>query len=77
MFGSINARRLEADARLFPFTDRRKEWYLGAQAGATFRQLTVAGFAPVFRATFERNWSSVGIYDYRRLGVEIGINRAF
>ena len=77
MFGSINARRLEADARLFPFTDRRKEWYLGMQAGATFRQLTVAGFAPVLRATYERNWSSVGIYDYRRLGVEIGINRAF
>lgn len=76
-FGSLNARRLEADARLFPFTDRRKEWYLGVQAGATFRQLTVAGFAPVLRTTWERNWSSVGVYDYRRLGFEIGINRAF
>ena len=77
LYGSLNARRLEADARLFPFTDRRKEWYLGVQAGATFRQLAVAGFAPVLRATYERNWSSVGIYDYRRLGFEVGINRAF
>ena len=77
IFGSVNARRLEADARLFPFTDRRKEWYLAGQAGATFRQLTVAGFAPVLRATYERNWSSVGIYDYRRFGFEAGINRAF
>lgn len=77
IFGSVNGRRLEADARLFPFTDRRKEWYLASQVGATFRQLTVAGFAPVLRATYERNWSSVGIYDYRRFGFEMGINRAF
>jgi hypothetical protein len=77
VFGSLNTRRLEADARLFPFSDRRREWYLGTQAGATFRQLTVAGFAPVVRATYERNWSTVGIYDYRRLGLEVGINRAF
>ena len=77
VFGSVNARRLEADARLFPFTDRRREWYLGTQAGATLRQLTVAGFAPVLRVTYEQNWSSVSIYDYRRLGFEVGINRAF
>ena len=77
IFGSVNARRLEADAQLFPFTDRRKEWYLGTQAGATFRQLTVAGFAPVVRATYERNWSSVTIYSYRRIGFEFGISRAF
>lgn len=77
VFGSLNARRLEADARLFPFTDRRKEWYVSAQTGATFRQLIVAGFAPVLRATYERNWSSVAIYDYRRFGFEVGINRAF
>ena len=76
IYGSFNARRLEADATL-SFLGLRKEWYVGAQAGATFRQLTVAGFAPVLRATYERNWSSVGIYDYRRLGFEIGINRAF
>jgi len=77
VFASIDGRRLEADARLFPFLHRRREWYMAEQAGATFRQLTMAGFAPVIRATFERNWSSVGIYDYRRFAMDIGINRAF
>jgi hypothetical protein len=39
--------------------------------------LTVRGFAPLVRINFERNWSAVGIYDYRRLSVDFGLNRAF
>lgn len=76
-FGSLGLRRLEGDARLFLFTDRRKEWLFSASAGATFRQAAVAGFAPLVRASYERNASSVGIYDYGRTSVEFGIARAF
>jgi len=43
----------------------------------TMRKLTVAGFAPVFRVRYERNSSTVGIYDYKRLAGEVGITRAF
>jgi len=77
LFANLTARRLESDARLFPFTDRRKEWFLRAALGATFRQIEVAGFSPVVRVGYERNSSTVGIYDYRRVSVDLGITRAF
>jgi len=77
MFANATVRRLESDARLFPFTDRRKEWYLRAGVGATFRQIEVAGFSPVLRLAYERNISTVALYDYRRVAVDIGITRAF
>lgn len=77
LFASATARRLEADARLFPFTDRRRDWFLRGMLGATFRQIEVAGFAPVLRLGLERNSSTVGIYDYRRVTIDIGITRAF
>jgi hypothetical protein len=77
LFGSIGLRRLEADARLLLFPERRREWLYSVGAGGTFRQLTVAGFAPVVRVSWERNASTVGIYDYRRFAVDFGITRAF
>lgn len=82
LFANSTVRRLESDAALMfgnvpLFGDRRKEWLLGATAGATLRQIQVAGFSPVLRAGYERNFSSVGIYDYRRVNVDIGITRAF
>jgi hypothetical protein len=35
------------------------------------------GLAPNLRLTFERNRSSVQVYDFRRRSVEIGFTRAF
>ncbi|HEY0412786.1 MAG TPA: surface lipoprotein assembly modifier [Allosphingosinicella sp.] len=74
---SATVRRTEGDARLLLFTDRRREWLYQAAAGATFRHLTVRGLAPTARLTFERNVSTVGIYDYRRFAAELGVTRAF
>lgn len=76
-FASSVLRRTEGDARLALFSDRRREWLVQLNAGATFRQLTVEGFAPVVRVGFERNASTVGLYDYKRVTTEIGITRAF
>lgn len=76
-FGSLLVRRTEGDVRLFLFPERRKEWLVSARAGATLRQLTVHGFAPIVRVGYERNASTVGIYDYRRWVTEIGVTRAF
>ena len=68
---------MEGDERLFIFPDRRREWLFQASAGATFRQVQWRGFSPVIRINWERNQSSVGLYDYRRLGTTIGVTRAF
>ena len=75
-FASIETRHFESDARLFLFTDRRREWFIAGKIGATFRQLKVHGFAPVVRLGWERNFSTVGLYDYRRLSGEFGLSRA-
>jgi tetratricopeptide (TPR) repeat protein len=76
-FASAGVRRLVGDERLFLFPEKRREWLLSASMGATFRAATVAGFAPLVRLSFERNASSVGIYDYTRQAAEFGITRAF
>jgi outer membrane protein len=77
VFANAGLYRLEGDARLFLFPDRRKEWLGRAGIGATFRQIKIAGFSPVVRLNYERNKSTVGIYDYSSLSGDIGITRAF
>jgi hypothetical protein len=77
LFGSLGLRRLEADARLSLFPERRREWLYSLGAGISFRQLSVNGFAPLVRLSLERNASTVGIYDYRRTALDFGVTRAF
>jgi hypothetical protein len=77
LIATASLSRLEGDSRLFIFTDRRREWLSKASLAATLRQFKVASFAPSVRLALERNRSSVGIYEYRRLAVEFGIARAF
>lgn len=75
--GTLGHGRLAADERLFLFTKRRNDRLYRASLAATFRQLQVHGFAPFVRLTYEKNRSSVGIFDYRRSRGEAGITRAF
>lgn len=77
VFGSTAIRRTEGDERLFLFPERRKEWLTSARVGITMRKLTVYGFAPTARVSLERNSSTVGLYDYRRVAADFGISRAF
>ena len=76
LFASAMLQRTEGDAALALFGERRREWYVNARAGATLRRFTVHGFAPYVRISYERNWSTIALYDYRRLTSEIGITRA-
>jgi hypothetical protein len=69
--------RLRADDRLVLLRETRSGRYSSLTFGATFRQLTVGGFAPVTRVVIERNRSSVEFYDYKRKRTEIGIICAF
>ena len=68
---------LEADERLFLYPRRRKENLYRASIAVTLRKLTVMSFAPLLRVTAERNISSIGLFDYRRVRTEMGIVRAF
>ncbi len=76
LVASVGATRLEGDERLFLFPDRRREWLVQSNVAGTFRQFTVAGFAPSARLVAERNYSTVGLYDYRRVAVEFSVSRA-
>jgi hypothetical protein len=69
--------RLAADDRLALLPEARQDKSTRWSFGAVFRQLTVAGFAPMTRLTIERNRSSVIFYDFTRTRTEIGVSRAF
>ncbi len=77
LVGTLGYGRLEADERLIIYPRRRVDSSYRASLGATFRQLTIGDFAPLVRVTFERNRSSIELFDYRRLRTEFGITRAF
>ncbi|WP_310533285.1 surface lipoprotein assembly modifier [Novosphingobium sp.] len=68
---------LEADERIFLYPQRRIDNRFSAGLSTTFRQLRVGPFAPIARIRWERNFSTVEIYDYKRLSGEVGITAAF
>ncbi|BCA60444.1 tetratricopeptide repeat protein [Sphingomonas sp. HMP6] len=77
LFGTVTYRHLDADARLLLYTARRYDNFVRIGTGLVLRKLALLALAPVARFAYERNRSSVGIYDYRRLSVELGVTRAF
>lgn len=72
-----NFGRLKADERLTLFSEKRSDRYSQFTLGATLRQLTFHGFAPVARFRMERNRSTIEFYDYKRTRSEFAIVRAF
>lgn len=77
MVANLGYGHLEADERLFLYPRRRVDDRFSAGLSATFRQLRVGPFAPIARIRWERNLSTVEIYDYKRLSGEVGITAAF
>ena len=69
--------RLVADKRLFLYPERRVDDRLTVGMSGTFRALKVGGFAPILRVHYERNFSTLEIYDYRRLAADVGVTAAF
>lgn len=74
---SLGYLHLEADARLPLFAARRVDDRFTASLAGTFRALRVGALAPVARVRWERNLSTVGIYDFDRVAAELGITAAF
>lgn len=77
LYATASYRHLSSDARLFLYLDSRRDDYARIGGGAVFRKLSFAGLAPVVRVSFERNLSTVGIYDDRRFSLEAGVTRIF
>ncbi|GLK45942.1 MULTISPECIES: porin family protein [Novosphingobium] len=77
LVGTVAYSHLEADARLFLYPSRRVEDRYSASIAATLRALHLGSFAPLVRFKWERNHSSIEIYDYRRVVAEFGVTSAF
>ncbi len=77
LVGSLGYSHLEADKRLFLYPKRRVEDRFTTSVAATLRALSLGSFAPMVRLTWERNRSSIEIYDYRRVAAEFGVTSAF
>lgn len=77
LIGTISLGRLVADDRIALYPDKRQDWSSKLGLGATFRKVEFMGFSPSVQFRWERNISSIEIYDYRRRSVEFGVARAF
>lgn len=77
LVASAGYSHLKADQRLFLFPRLRVDDRYSVSLAATFRQIQFKGFAPVLRVEYERNASTVGLYDYNRVAGSFGLTRAF
>ncbi|MBW8783994.1 MAG: DUF560 domain-containing protein [Novosphingobium sp.] len=75
-FGFEVGRQLN-DAPLGLFGTTRRDWRLQASASLYKRDWSVAGFAPSIRVIWSRTFSSISLYDQKRLRAEFGITKAF
>ena len=77
LVGALGYGHLEADERLDLFPRRRRDDRFSASLSATFRQVRIGSVAPLARVKWERNKSTIELYDYKRLAAEIGFTTAF
>ena len=77
LVGTGGYSHLEADERLFLYPKRRVEDRYSASVAATLRALHLGSFAPLVRLKWERNHSSIEIYDFSRVAAEFGVTSAF
>jgi hypothetical protein len=74
---NLGYRHLEADRRLFLYPKRRIDDNFSVSLSGTFRSLSVGTFAPLVRVRYERNLSTINIYDFNRLAADFGVVAAF
>jgi tetratricopeptide (TPR) repeat protein len=65
------------DAPLALFGKVRRDWRLHATASIYKRDWNVMGFAPSVRLGWTRNWSTIPLYDQKRVRAEFAMERAF
>ena len=74
---TVGYSHLEADERLALFPRRRVDDRFSASISGTFRSVRIGPFAPLARVKWERNRSSIELYEFNRIAAEFGITSAF
>jgi tetratricopeptide (TPR) repeat protein len=74
---SLEVGRQVNDAPMPLFDLRRRDWTLQASASIYKRDWNVVGFAPTLKLTYNRDFSTIALYDLRRLRAEFGLTKAF
>lgn len=74
---SASYSHLGADRKLFLYPLRRVDDRYQASLGANLRFLRIGTFAPTIKVGWERNKSTVEIWDYSRINAEFGLTSAF
>jgi hypothetical protein len=74
---AVEVGRRVGDAPLAPFSKTRREWRLQVSASIYKRDWNIAGFAPSLRISYTRDFSTIRLYEQRRLRAEFGITKAF
>lgn len=74
---SVEVGRQVNDAPLVLFDSTRRDWRLQASASIYKRDWNIAGFAPSLRLSWTRNFSTIDLYDQKRLRAELGVAKAF
>ena len=74
---AIDFARQLGDAPLAPFGKARRDWLLQGSFSIYKRDWNVHGFAPSLSLTATRNFSTVSIYDERRVRGEVRLTKAF
>jgi len=68
---------LRADARLDLLPSRRIDDDLSGALAVNFRQIRLGTLSPIVRVRYERNISSLVLYDFRRFSGELGVVTSF
>ena len=74
---SLEAGRQVNDAPLGLFGKARRDWRVQTSASIYKRDWNLLGFAPSVRLTWTRTFSTIALYDQKRLRAEVGVTRAF
>jgi hypothetical protein len=73
----IDIARQVNDGPLAPFAKERRDWLLQASFSLYKRDWNLRGFAPSLSLTITRNYSTLSLYDERRMRGEVRLTRAF
>lgn len=74
---AVEVGRQVNDAPFALFDRTRRDWRLQASVSIYKRDWNIAGFAPSLRFSYSRTFSTIDLYDQKRLRAEFGIAKAF
>jgi hypothetical protein len=74
---AIDVARQVGDGPLAPFGKKRRDWLLQGSVSIYKRDWNFRGFAPSLSLSFSRNYSTLPLYEERRLRGEVRVTKAF